>query len=182
MGIEELMNRFPATCGPDETLSEAAQKMQDSNCAFLPVTAGAGFQCLVGMITDGDICMAAQLRGRCLEELRARDAMARELRFCNPGDSLVKAEAIMQEARIRRLPVVDESGRLLGVLSLEDVAYAAEREALSARITAAQFGLAVSGMRQPQRVGKRMQVAGPAHLPASDHADPGGPGAGLGGW
>ena len=40
MRIEELMNKFPATCGPDETLSQAAQKMQDSNCAFLPVTAG----------------------------------------------------------------------------------------------------------------------------------------------
>lgn len=167
MRIEERMSKFPATCGPDETLSEAAQKMQSSNCAFLPVTAGAGSQCLVGMITDGDICMAAQLRGRSLEGLRARDAMAREVRVCNPGDSFVKAEAIMQEARIRRLPVVDESGRLLGVLSLADVAYEAEREWLSARVTAAQFGPAVSSIREPHRVDKRMQVAGPAHVPES---------------
>ncbi len=141
MKIEERMNKFPATCGPDDTLSEAAQKMQSSNCGVLPVTAGAGSQCLVGMITDGDISMAAQLRGRSLEELRARDAMAREVRVCNPGDSFVRAKAIMQDARVRRLPVVDESRRLLGVLSLADVDCEAEREALSARITAAQFGL-----------------------------------------
>ena len=143
MSIEELMNKFPATCGPDETLSDVLQKMRGGNCAFLPVTADSGSQCLVGMITDGDICMAAQLRGRSLEELRARDAMAREIRVCNPGDSFVKAEAIMQDARIQCLPVVDESRRLLGVLSLDDVANEAECEALSSRITAAQFGLAL---------------------------------------
>jgi CBS domain-containing protein len=143
MSVEELMNKFPETCEPDETLSEAARKMRGSNCAFLPVTAGAGSECLVGMITDGDIRMAAQLRGRSLDELRARDAMARDVRVCNPGDGVVKAEAIMQQARIPCLPVVDEARRLLGVLSLADVAFEAEREALSARITAAQFGLAL---------------------------------------
>jgi CBS domain-containing protein len=166
MTIEELMTQLPATCGPDDTLREAAQKMAGSNCGCLPVTAGDEPQRLVGMITDGDICMAAQLRGRSLEELRVRDAMAREVRVCNPGDSLVEAKAIMQEAGIRRLPVLDESGRLLGVLSLADVAYEAEREceALSARITAAQFGLVISRVREPHRVGKPRRVAGPAHV------------------
>lgn len=156
MGIEELMTRFPASCRPDEILSKVAQKMQGANFAFLPVTPGAGSQHLLGMITSGDIRMAAQLPGRSLEELRVRDAMARELRVCNPGDSLFEAEEIMREAGIRRLPVVDESGRLLGVLSLADVAREAEREreALSARITAAQFGLAVSGTRKPYWVDK----------------------------
>ena len=80
------MNKFPATCGPDETLTEAEQKMQGADCAFLPVTAGAGSQRLVGMITDGGIRMAAQLRGRSPEELRVRDAMAKEVRVCSPGD------------------------------------------------------------------------------------------------
>jgi CBS domain-containing protein len=166
MRIEELMNRFPATCGPDETLNQAAQKMQNSNCAFLPVTAGEESQFLVGMITDGDISMAAQLRGRSLGELRVRDAMARELRSCNPGDSLAEAEAIMREAGIRRLPVVDGSDCLLGVLSLADVAHEAEREreVLDAQLTADQFGSAVSSFRKPRRVGKRTQVAGPTRV------------------
>ena len=143
MGIEELMSKFPATCGPDETLSEAARKMQNSNCAFLPVTSGPGSQHLVGMITEDDIRMAAQLRGRSLDELRARDAMAKGVRVCNPGDSCFRAEAIMQNACIRHLPVVDESRQLLGVLSLDDVAREAQLEALTSRITAAQFGLSL---------------------------------------
>jgi CBS domain-containing protein len=165
MRIEELMTRCPAVCGPDETLSQAAQKMEGASCAFLPVTAGAGSQRLVGVITDGDIHMAAQLGGTSLGELRVRDAMAREVRVCNPGDSLFEAEETMQEAGIRHLPVVDESGQLLGVVSLADVAYEAEREseALSARITAAQFGLAVSEIRKPYRLGAPAKLEEPVH-------------------
>ena len=128
MRIEELMTRFPVTCGPDETLNQAAQKMQGADFEFLPVMADPGSQRLVGVISAGDIEMAAQLRGASLEELRVRDAMARQVRVCNPGDSLFEAEAIMRRAGIRHLPVVDESDRLLGVLSLADVAYEADRE------------------------------------------------------
>ena len=70
MRIEELMTRSPVTCGPDDTLRETAQKMAGSDCGCLPVTAADGSQRLVGMITDRDICMAAQLRGRSLDELK----------------------------------------------------------------------------------------------------------------
>jgi CBS domain-containing protein len=173
MRIEELMNRFAATCGPDETLNEAAQKMQNSNCALVPVTAGAGARFLIGMITDGDIGMAAQLRGRSLKELRVRDAMARQLRTCRLRDSLAEAEAIMQEAGIRRLPVVDASGCLLGVLSLADVAREAERgrEALGGQVTAEGFDSAMSSIRKPRRAGKLTQTAGPTRVLESSGED-----------
>jgi CBS-domain-containing membrane protein len=160
MGIEELMNRAPATCGPDESLSEAEQKMQNSNCGFLPVIAADQSQCLVGIITDGDIDMATQLRGRHPEELRVRDAMAKEIRTCNPQDSLLQAEAIMQETDIRCLPVVDESGCLLGVLSRAAAAYGAEqaREALRSLASAAQFALLASRIHEPHRAGEPTRV------------------------
>ena len=128
MRIEELMTKSPTTCGPDDTLRQAAQKMAGSNCECLPVTAADGSQRLVGIITDRDICVAAQLQRRSLGELRVRDAMTKEVFACNPGDHLVEAQAIIQEARVRRLPVVDESERLLGVISLADLACEAERE------------------------------------------------------
>jgi CBS domain-containing protein len=126
--------------------------MQNSNCSLLPVTAGEGSQFLIGMITDGDIGMAARLRGRSLKGLRVKDAMARQLRTCRPGDSLAEAEAIMQEAGIRGLPVVDGSGRLLGVLSLADVARESEREreALDGQIAAgAAVGFTDAGGAPP---------------------------------
>lgn len=80
MRIEELLIRFPTSCTPDDTLDEAAQKMEDSACACLPISAGGGSPRLLGMITDCDICMAAKLHGRSPEELRVRDAMAAEVR------------------------------------------------------------------------------------------------------
>ena len=156
MRIEELMNRFPATCGFNDTLREAQHKMQGGNCEFLPVTAGRGSQYLVGVITDGDIRMAGQLGGRSLEKLRVKDAMSKKVYTCHLGESLAEAQASMQEAGIRRLPVVDDSGRLLGVLSLANVAHETEREseALSAQISAAHFGLVASRVHGPPRVGK----------------------------
>ena len=150
MRIEELMTKSPATCGPDDTLRETAQKMAGSDCGCLPVTAADGSQRLVGMITDRDICMAAQLQGRSLEELRVRDAMAKEVRACNPGDHLVEAQAIMQEARVRRLPVVDESERLLGVISLADLAREAERERGS--ISKAEIGKILASLCEPREI------------------------------
>ncbi len=73
----------------------------------------------------------------------------------------------MQEPGTRRLHVVDESGRLLGVFSLADVVRGAESEALSARIIAARFGLVACGIGEPCQVGKPARVASPAHAPGS---------------
>jgi len=156
MRIEELMTRLPRTCGPDDTLSEAAREMWDHDCGCLPVTDGC--RRVVGMITDRDICMAALLLGASLKDLRVGDAMTKEVRACEPKDNLVEAQAIMQEARVRRLPVVDESKQLLGVLSLADLAREAERE-LEARkpgITKAEIGKVLATLcdlrRGPSRV------------------------------
>jgi CBS domain-containing protein len=121
------------------------------------------------MITDRDICMAAQIQSRSLEELWVRDAMTKVVYACNPGDSLVDAQAIMQEARVRRLPVVDKFERVLGVVSLADLARETERQrdALSAQIGAARFGLVASRIRGAHRVGRHTQVVESAHVPQS---------------
>ena len=126
MRIEELMTRFPATCGLEETLNEAAWKLWINNCGCLPVIDGS--RRVVGMITDRDICMAAVILGKNLQGIWVGEAMAKEVRTCGPQDSLVEAQAIMQDARVRRLPVVDESKRLVGVISLADLAREAGRK------------------------------------------------------
>ena len=142
MRVEDFMSKSPVTCEPDATLGEVTQKLGRSKQTFLPVTAGAGSQRVVGVITDGHIRIAARFQGRGLGRLRARDLMAREVRVCSPGDDFVRALEIIQKAHIPGIPVVDESRQLLGVISLADVTHEAEREALSAQITAARFGLA----------------------------------------
>jgi CBS domain-containing protein len=123
--VEALMTRSAVTCGPDATLEEAARLMWERDCGALPVTNGLEGRRVIGMITDRDVCMAALLQGRPLGELRVRDAMARTVHSCRPGDSVERALRVMAEARVRRLPVVDGEDQILGVLSLADAVRAA---------------------------------------------------------
>jgi CBS domain-containing protein len=142
MRVEQLMTKSPKTCRPEDTLSDAAQVMLENDCGYLPVTSGEHSQRLLGVLTDRDICMAAQVLGRTLKELRVRDAMMREVHVCHPVARPAAAEAIMREAQVRRLPVVDGSGRLVGVLSLTDLARQATRARSSENpeITEAEIG------------------------------------------
>lgn len=127
MNVEQLMTKTVWTCTPADSLREAARIMWERDCGCVPVVAADGVGRVVGMITDRDVCMAAYLEGRPLDGLRVEDAMARVLRTCRPGDSLSEAEGLMRAAHVRRLPVVDDSGHLMGVLSLADIARAAAR-------------------------------------------------------
>jgi CBS domain-containing protein len=159
--IEQLMTKPPRTCRPGHTLGEAAQVMWDHDCGCLPVTADDGSGRVVGMITDRDICMAAHFQGRRLWELRVGDAMATDVRACNPGDVPREAEAIMGEAGVRRLPVVDGANQLLGVLSLADLAREAARQRLKKRrgVTEAEVGDLLAAICQPH------PIPGPATEP-----------------
>jgi CBS domain-containing protein len=129
MKIEQLMTKATTTCRPGHSLSEAARMMWDNDCGCLPVTAGDASQRLLGMITDRDICMAIRSEGGSLEEFRVEDAMTEVVRACNPIDPVSEAMVIMAEARVRRLPVVDDSERVIGLLALGDLALEAARQA-----------------------------------------------------
>jgi CBS domain-containing protein len=151
MRVEQLMTRQVQSCRPDDTLERAAQLMWDGDCGSLPVCSGDGVARTVGMITDRDIAMCALFQAKPLRELRVTDAMSKDLRVCHPGDSLADAEKTMREARIRRLPVVDEEGRLTGMISLADLAREAARElAQSAQeITETEVGDTLAAICQP---------------------------------
>jgi len=129
MNVEQLMTKTVWTCTPEDSLREAARIMWERDCGCVPVVEAGGSGRVVGIITDRDVCMAAFLAGRSLDGLRVRNAMARVLRSCRPGDTLAEAEGLMRAAHVRRLPVVDESGHILGLLSLADIARAAGRAA-----------------------------------------------------
>jgi len=131
MKVEEIMSREVKVCALSETLNGAAQLMWENDCGCIPVVEGDSK--VVGMLTDRDICMAAYTRGATLHGLHASSAMSRELFACRPGDDLLKAQQIMREHRVRRLPVTDTRGKLVGILSLTDVARAAAMTNSAAR-------------------------------------------------
>lgn len=134
MRVEKIMTKQVSSCSPESTLAEAARLMWEHDCGCLPVCAGNGATRVAGVITDRDICMSALFKGLPLHELRVSDAMSRQLESCRPGDPIADAEKVMRQARIRRLPVVDEQGSLLGIITLADLAREAARAGMEKEV------------------------------------------------
>ncbi len=129
MTVEQLMTRNVETCHPGDPVSAAAHIMWDRDCGCVPVVEPEdGTARLVGMITDRDVCMAAYTQGRTLAAIEVRGAMATKLFSCRSTDSIDDALKLMEANQLHRLPVVDQDGRLVGLVSLADAAREAARE------------------------------------------------------
>lgn len=126
MHIEDVMTRTVKTCGPEDMLAVPARLMWENDVGCVPVTDEQGRP--IAMLTDRDICMAALMQGRGLGEIQAKSAMSGSLHCVALHDPLAKAERMMQEFQVRRLPVVDAEGRVAGLLSMNDIAREAARE------------------------------------------------------
>jgi CBS domain-containing protein len=100
--------------------------MWEHDCGCVPVLNEDAR--VVGMITDRDICMAAFFQGTPLSGIKVSTVMSRQLFDCTSDDDLSAAERIMREKKVRRLPVLNEGGRLVGLLSLSDIARDADEE------------------------------------------------------
>ena len=129
MRVEELMTRTVQACHPEDSLERAAQLMWEKDCGGVPVCITDGTTQVVGMITDRDICMCAYLQGKALRELKVSEAIAgQQVRVCRSSDSVSEAKNAMRQMRVRRLPVINSQGELVGVLSLADLAREAVRQ------------------------------------------------------
>jgi CBS domain-containing protein len=151
MRVDQVMTKQVKWCTSEDTLDRAAQLMWNSDCGCLPVCAAEGANRVIGVVTDRDICMSALFQGKALRELRVANAMARVLKACRPGDSLADAEKFMSEARIRRLPVVDDQGSLVGIIALADLAREAVREHAAGKsdITESAVGDTLAAICEP---------------------------------
>lgn len=120
MKIRQIMSHDVRTCGPDDTLEHAARAMWEADLGCLPVVDEEASP--VGMITDRDVCMAAFTQGVALRESRVSSAMSPSVITCSPDSSIAEVEALMRDAQIRRVPVVDVTGCLVGLVTLADIA------------------------------------------------------------
>ena len=155
MKVEQLMTKEVASCGPDQTLNDAARIMWEHDCGVVPIVDAAGTHRVVGILTDRDACMAAYTRGAKLENVRVGDVMSQSVATCKPSDDLATVEATLRSAQVHRLPVVDDAGQLLGVVSLADIAREAGRETAAKRraVTPAEIGETLAAIRQPRALG-----------------------------
>lgn len=115
-----IMSEHVQSCVEEDSLHRAAQILWDNDCGAVPVVDAEGR--LRGVLTDRDICMAAYTKGLPLQHIRVREVMAQPVLSCSPDDTLERAIALMAEGQVRRLPIVDGNQRLVGMLSLADVA------------------------------------------------------------
>ena len=120
--VDELMATDVVTCRSDETLGAVARRMDRTGVPCTPVLEAGGGRRVVAMLTDRDICTTAASLARPLDEVTVALAMSPVLRSCWPDDSLDATTAIMRAYGVRRLPVIDSSFELLGLIALGDLA------------------------------------------------------------
>jgi CBS-domain-containing membrane protein len=121
MRVVQLMTANVTSVPSDQSLSTAAQLMWDSDCGAIPVRE-VGSAKVIGVLTDRDICMACWSKNLPPADIRVLDAMSSPLISCRANDAISTAESMMRANKIRRLPVVDSEGRLVGMLSIADIA------------------------------------------------------------
>lgn len=123
MKVQELMQTTVFTCVPSDHLRHAGEILGRIGAGVLPVVADDGR--LVGILTDRDMFLALATRDVRPSELSVGEVMEREVETCRADEEVLHALARMERRGLRRLPVVDEDDRVVGILSLDDVAASA---------------------------------------------------------
>jgi CBS domain-containing protein len=159
MKVQDVMTTEVYSCGPEATLAAAARCMWERDCGIVPIVDGGGH--LVGVLTDRDLCMAAYTQGRALDALRISHVMSGETFTCSADEPLNAVFSRLADRQVRRLPVVDGAGKLVGMLSLNDLARAClrvdgDRERRRLETT---FVEALAAVCEPRAGGARAEIA-----------------------
>ena len=120
MRVQDLMSHPALTCHVNDDLNVPAKLMWEHDCGVIPVVRDDGK--LAGVITDRDICMAAYTQGRALDQILVNSVMAMHVVSAHPDQKLGEVVRAMAEHQVRRIPVVDDDNKPIGVLSLNDLA------------------------------------------------------------
>lgn len=152
--VSEVMTRGVRSLSPTDTVVLAAQAMEELNVGAIPVCDGG---LLVGMVTDRDIVLRSVAQDRNARTTQLKDVMSTDVQSTREGESIEKVLQQMSRAQIRRLPVLDGDKRLVGILSLGDVAVKERAEALDVAASLSD----ISAPAEPDRSGQS-QASGAA--------------------
>ena len=119
--VKQVMTRDPSCCVPSDMAQKAATVMRDQDTGVIPVIENEQSQRIVGLVTDRDLCMNVVAEGRDPRTAHVEGCMTTAVVACAPNDSMAKATELMKQNQIRRIPVVDEQRKLIGIVSLADV-------------------------------------------------------------
>ena len=141
MTVATVMTTAPACCTPNTPLVDVARLMVENDCGEIPVVEDLGSRKLAGVITDRDIATRVVAAGRNSAEARAMDAMTSPALSVHSDTSLQECCELMETHQIRRVPVVDESGGVVGIVSLADVVRSANSATTVAVVKEVSSGL-----------------------------------------
>lgn len=122
MTVQEIMTKNPTCCTPDTKLDEVARLMADCDCGAIPIVRSMITRMPIGIITDRDIVLRVLARGEDCLDLSVEAAMTTATVTVQDVTDLRDAEMLMKERQIRRIIVVDDEGRCVGMLSQADIA------------------------------------------------------------
>ena len=117
--VADVMTRDVRVVAPSDSIQRAAQCMDELNVGAMPVCDG---QRLVGMVTDRDIAVRGVAAAKAADRTPVSDVMSGSVRWCTEDQPVEDVMDEMRDAQIRRMPVVDERQRLIGIISLGDLA------------------------------------------------------------
>ena len=117
--IKDVMTSNPCSIDAGKSVAYAAKMMRDEDVGVAPIVEGDK---LIGMLTDRDIAIRVVAEGRNPDQVTARDVASRQVVTIDPQQDLDEALRIMAKHKVRRLPVVEEDGKLVGVVAQADVA------------------------------------------------------------
>lgn len=118
---EELMTPGPRCCGADDTIDQAAELMRRENIGLVPVVAGRNGK-LVGVLSDRDIVVKVVAAGRDPRATAVSEVMTPDPIACRPQESTDALMELMALNQVRRVPIIDESGGLVGIIAQADLA------------------------------------------------------------
>lgn len=121
MKANQIMTSQPVCVTPDTPIQEAARLMKDQNVGMLPVVQNEGSKQLIGVITDRDITIRHVAEGHTSAACPVSEAMTDNVTTASPESDVGEVMAIMGREQVRRIPIVDERGELVGVVAQADV-------------------------------------------------------------
>jgi CBS domain-containing protein len=152
MNVKNVMVSPAISCRPETNLGVAAEMLWRQNCGILPITNIQDR--VIGVVTDRDMFIALATRNRLAGELTLGEITSGQVYSCKPEDDIHHALATMAKHGVRRLPVLDEDGKIVGMVSMDDVVKETQMGD-RAELTSREVVHALQGIYTPQTMASK---------------------------
>ena len=131
---ETVMTKNPICCQPSDSVVKGAQWMKRENIGSIPVIENDQTRKLVGIVTDRDLALKIVGQGSDPKSVQVESVMTYKLVTCRPEDDIQRALDMMSEHQLRRIPIVNDENKILGIIAQADVATRVNRPEKTAEI------------------------------------------------